>query len=145
MRSKTPSVQRAKRDSFEDQHVQRDGVGNQLTFTDQASKTTTRKYDPVYRLTSVTDALTPAGVTKYAYDPAGNLLSITDANSHVTSFQYDNLNHKVFSGSPGGHGGNVSPTMPSAIAAPKRTLTTRRPPIPTMRYIGCSRKFRIPL
>jgi RHS repeat-associated protein len=86
-------------DTTTDQYAY-DGVGNQLTFTDQAHDTTTRKYDLMNRLKSVTDALTPAGVTQYAYDPSGNLLSITDASSHVTSFQYDNLNHKVLRALP---------------------------------------------
>src|SRR5438132_2107656 len=77
-----------------------DCMGKKLTINDKALNKTTKKYNPVNRLTSVTDALTPAGVTKYAYDPAGNLLSITDANNHVTSFQYDTLNHRVLRALP---------------------------------------------
>jgi len=88
-------------DTTKDQYTY-DGVGNQLTFTDQALNKTTRKYDLVNRLISVTDALTPAGVTQYVYDPAGNLLSTNDANSHITSFQYDSLNHKVLRALPVG-------------------------------------------
>jgi YD repeat-containing protein len=45
-------------------------------------------YDIVNRLSSLIDALTPAGVTKCACDPAGNLTSMTDVDSHVTTFQY---------------------------------------------------------
>jgi YD repeat-containing protein len=99
LRSRLQTVTYPDTPATKDQYTY-DGVGNQLTFTDQALNKTTRKYDVVNRLLSVTDALTPAGVTKYAYDPAGNLLSITDADSHVTSFQYDNLNHRVLRALP---------------------------------------------
>jgi RHS repeat-associated protein len=43
-------------------------------------------------VSSVTDAF--GSITQYGYDPANNLATITDANSHTTSFQYDNLNRR---------------------------------------------------
>jgi len=73
-----------------------DGMGRMLTTTDQAGKITTRAYDDVGRLSSVTDALLPTGnLTRYMYDLAGDLKTIVDANNHTTSFQYDSLNRRM--------------------------------------------------
>src|SRR5205823_13415990 len=56
---------------------------------------TTKSYDAVGRLSSVTDAVLPTGnTTTYAYDLNGNLKTITDAAQHTTSFQYDALNRR---------------------------------------------------
>ena len=57
---------------------------------------TTKSYDAVGRLSSVTDAVLPTGnTTTYAYDLNGNLKTITDANLHATSFLYDNFNRRA--------------------------------------------------
>ncbi len=90
-----------------------DSMGNVLTITDPEDNTTTFTYEATYnRLATITDALTPANVTQFAYndtartttitDPetkqtvihystAGQPTTITDSLSHVTSFAYDAL------------------------------------------------------
>jgi RHS repeat-associated protein len=70
-----------------------DGMGRQLTVTDQASKVTTNTYDAVGRLTSVKDPLNNA--TNYFYDASGNTTFLQDAAGRVTSYQYDKLNRRV--------------------------------------------------
>ncbi len=70
-----------------------DGMGRQLTMTDQASKITTKTYDAVGRLTSVKDALN--NLTNYFYDADGNLIFLQDAAGRVTSYQYDKLNRRA--------------------------------------------------
>lgn len=69
-----------------------DGVGRQLTTTDQAGQVTTKTYDAVGRSLSVKDALT--NLTQYAYDLDGNLIRLTDAANRITTYQYDALNRR---------------------------------------------------
>jgi RHS repeat-associated protein len=70
-------------------------MGRVLTATDQAGKVTTKGYDAVGRLISVSDAIRPtANVTNYFYDLAGNLRFLQDAAGRVTSYQYDTLNRR---------------------------------------------------
>ncbi len=69
-----------------------DGMGRQLTTTDQAGQVTTKTYDAVGRLLSVKDALT--NLTQYAYDLNGNLIRLTDAAGRITAYQYDALNRR---------------------------------------------------
>jgi RHS repeat-associated protein len=73
-----------------------DGMGRQRTSQDQNGKVTTKTYDDVGRLISVTDAITPTGnTTQYQYDLNGNLKTLIDANNHSTQFQYDTMNRRV--------------------------------------------------
>jgi RHS repeat-associated protein len=46
-------------------------------------------YDPLNRLTQVTDALN--GLTAFTYDPNGNLLTVKDARLKTTNYTYDNM------------------------------------------------------
>jgi RHS repeat-associated protein len=46
-------------------------------------------YDPLNRLTKVTDPL--AGITEFTYDPNGNLLTVKDARNNVTEYTYNNM------------------------------------------------------
>ena len=48
---------------------------------------TTFAFDPLNRLTQVTDAA--GGITRYVYDPKGNLVSVTDAKGQTTTFAYN--------------------------------------------------------
>src|SRR5207249_8864140 len=73
-----------------------DGMGRVLTSQDQGGNITTKTYDAVGRLVSVTDAITPTGnITQYQYDLNGNLKTLIDANTHQTQYQYDNLNRRA--------------------------------------------------
>src|SRR5207248_286138 len=83
-----------------------DPMGRVQRSVDQGNNTTTKTYDQVGRLTSLTDACgsnpnPPCSdmtgtvhTTSYTYDLNGNLASIQDANQHTTQFQYDTLNRR---------------------------------------------------
>jgi RHS repeat-associated protein len=64
-----------------------DDVGNLLTLTDANQHTTTYAYDAANHLTSV--AHPAAGTTTYTYDDVANLATRTDANQHTTTYAYD--------------------------------------------------------
>jgi RHS repeat-associated protein len=74
-----------------------DAAGNVILSTDAEGRTTTYEYDDLNRLTSVTDAADPPGVTTYTYlpgccgNPTSLLASVTDANGHTTRFDYDEM------------------------------------------------------
>jgi RHS repeat-associated protein len=73
-----------------------DGMGRQLTTTDQAGMVTTKTYDAVGRLSSVKDAIRPTpNVTNYFYDLTGNLRFLQDAAGRVTAYEYDPLNRRT--------------------------------------------------
>ena len=53
---------------------------------------TTFDYDPLNRLTKITDAL--AGMAQYPYSGVDRLVSVTDPKALVTSYSVDGLNNK---------------------------------------------------
>ncbi len=66
-----------------------DGVGNQLTVTDQNGNTVTTVYDSMNR---VLETIEPLGVTvSNTYDGSGNQETVTDALGHTTTTLYDAL------------------------------------------------------
>ncbi len=82
-------------------------VGNRITATDEAARTTTYQYDAEARLASVS---APAQAkVEYVYDQASNLLKLRvneDANRE-TDYQYDVLNRRTLERFPLGQGGRT--------------------------------------
>ena len=80
---------------------QYDRVGNLITATDPANRSTSTQYNAYGQATKTTDASagsaqTPAGgLTQYGYDPRGNLTSVTDAKGNTHQYQYDKLDRLV--------------------------------------------------
>lgn len=74
-----------------------DAAGNVATVRDENHTTanTTYKYDPVNRLSLVTQKLStaPGGTitTQYAYDLHGNLTTVTDPNGNITTYAFDDF------------------------------------------------------
>ena len=83
----------------------------------------TYAYDPLNRLSSVTDA---SGVTSYSYDPVGNLAGFAYPNGIVTSYGYDPLNRltgmQSTCGAPGSAGPLVCGTGGTALSSYAYTL-----------------------
>lgn len=80
-----------------------DSDGNRLTTTDGESRTVTRTYDLLNRLTSIQDQVNPA--TTFTYDATGDRTQVIDARQRVTDFQYDalgRLTDVIQQGGPGG-------------------------------------------
>lgn len=76
-----------------------------ISQTDANGKFTQYAYDPVGRLTSVTQDAASGGlnlVTQYTYDEVGNRLTQTDANNHTTSYQYDQRGRRTVRALPVG-------------------------------------------
>lgn len=71
-------------------HVFVDNAGNVRVLRDQFRYETSRAYDRLNRLTSVTDAR--GEVTALEYDPNGNLTKITDPRNGITRFAYNSSN-----------------------------------------------------
>ncbi|HEY8154555.1 MAG TPA: DUF6531 domain-containing protein, partial [Myxococcota bacterium] len=65
------------------------------TATDARGRTTSFGWDALRRLTSVTDAATPASTTTFVYDAVGNRTKITDALNRVTNFVYDDADRLI--------------------------------------------------
>jgi len=63
-----------------------DKVGNRVSVTDGNGNATSYTYDPLYELTSATNAF---GTSKYTYDAFGNRLTLTGP-SGTTTYKYDN-------------------------------------------------------
>ncbi len=60
-----------------------------VAYTNQLSNRTYYRYDAALRKIAETNALTPSGVTQFAYDPANDLTNLTDQNNHTTRWGYD--------------------------------------------------------
>lgn len=71
-----------------------DDSGNLLTVrsSNTGGISVDYSYDPMSRLTSVTDNRLVAGTTSYAYDANGNLESVAYPNGVKSSYTYDSLN-----------------------------------------------------
>ncbi len=67
-----------------------DGVGNQITTTDQNGKTTTYAYDTMNRVTTITDP--KSDTVLIGYDSGGNQQTVTDGLGHTTTTLFDALN-----------------------------------------------------
>jgi RHS repeat-associated protein len=65
-----------------------DNDGNALTVTDPDNNLTTRTFDALNRLSTVTDP-SPGGTTTTTYDAHDRPLTVTDPNGNVTSYTYD--------------------------------------------------------
>ncbi len=68
-----------------------------VTLTDAKGNTTVKESDAYGRLVKVTEPATAdhgAGTTTYAYDPLGRLTQVTDARGNVTRIAYDSLGRK---------------------------------------------------
>ncbi len=76
-----------------------DGLGRQLSETDQSGRTTRYVYDALGRLSAVVKPAPEAGgqpvITRYTYDELGNKLTQTDAKGRTTDYSYDNLGRRV--------------------------------------------------
>jgi RHS repeat-associated protein/uncharacterized repeat protein (TIGR01451 family) len=80
-----------------------DAAGNRTSVVDGEEVVTLYQYDELNRLVSVTENYLPGQgsdhqtnvLTSYGYDAVGNHTVITDANSHVTSYAYDELNRLI--------------------------------------------------
>ncbi len=70
-----------------------DPIGNLKIKTDREGRSSYYDYDPLDRLSRVTDPLN--GQTLYSYDARGNLTSLTDAEGQTTYFEYDGNNRLV--------------------------------------------------
>jgi len=84
-----------------------DTIGNRITHNELINGTTTPYgyvYDPLSRLTQVTNTQTSAVLESYSYDALGNRLSKTDASATTTAFIYDLANQltEARQGSPTG-------------------------------------------
>ncbi len=90
-----------------------DANGNLSTVTDAlgSSHKTTYTYDNMDRLATRQDALQHPAET-YQYDKNGNLVQFTDRRNKVTTFQYDNVNRRIFAG----FGAQAGPTYDSTIS-----------------------------
>jgi RHS repeat-associated protein len=74
-----------------------DSDGNINAVTDFNGNTTAYDYDPLNRLTTITQ---PGSVlTSYDYDGHGNLVLVMDAENHETTYTYDDLGRLVSSNS----------------------------------------------
>jgi YD repeat-containing protein len=67
-----------------------DNAGNVRVVRDQFGYETTRSYDRLNRLTSITDALEK--VIAFEYDTNGNLTKISDPKNGITRFAYNSSN-----------------------------------------------------
>ena len=78
-----------------------DANGNWRTVSDAAGNTATRVFDALNRLSTITDANTPAhGVTAFAYDAHDRVTSVTDPNGNTTGFVYDGFGEVIQETSP---------------------------------------------
>ena len=81
-----------------------DNNGNLKTQTQKYDAVTSNDaitsfdYDPLNRLTKITDAL--AGMTQYAYNGVDHLVSVTDPKTLVTSYTVDGLDNQKQQVSP---------------------------------------------
>ncbi|MEP7244893.1 MAG: RHS repeat-associated core domain-containing protein [Gammaproteobacteria bacterium] len=63
-----------------------DDNGNQTAVDEPLSRSTLSQYDPLNRLTAITDAA--GGVTEFGYDASDNLTSVTDVRALQTLYEY---------------------------------------------------------
>jgi len=123
------------------------GVGDLVSTTDEAGKTTTYEYDLAGRLNAVIDPLGRATRSTYdragrqiataqysdtdtllrnvgfGYDAAGNLTSQTDANGHTSTYTFDALNQPRTITVPASSGVSIT-TSAGYDAAGNRTRLT---------------------
>ena len=71
-----------------------DASGNLETFTNSRGKTWTFSYDVNHRLLTITDPLSNVMVTNQ-YDDSGKVWKQWDALSHLTRYDYDEIDHKT--------------------------------------------------
>src|ERR1039458_10038259 len=76
-----------------------DNNGNALTITDPDGNKTQQTFDPLNRISTVTDPA-PGGVTTNTYDQHDRVLTVTDPNANVTSYVYDGFGDKIQTVSP---------------------------------------------
>ena len=76
-----------------------DNNGNARTITDPDGNKTQQSFDPLNRLSTVTDPA-PGGTTTYTYDQHDRILTVTDPNNNVTSYVYDGFGDKIQTLSP---------------------------------------------
>jgi len=80
------------------------GVASVRDENHTSAPNTTYKYDPLRRLSSVTQTLSSAAggaiTTSYSYDNSGNLIAVTDPNGNTTSYVYDDFGAMVSQNSP---------------------------------------------
>jgi YD repeat-containing protein len=76
-----------------------DNNGNALTITDPDGNQKQQSFDPLNRLSTVTDPA-PGGVTTNTYDQHDRVLTVTDPNNNVTSYVYDGFGDKIQTVSP---------------------------------------------
>ena len=76
-----------------------DNNGNALTITDPDGNQKRQSFDPLNRLSTVTDPA-PGGVTTNTYDQHDRVLTVTDPNNNVTSYVYDGFGDKIQTVSP---------------------------------------------
>jgi len=88
-----------------------DSAGRRTHAVDAEGRTTTKAFDRLGRVTSVTGAAyTPPGgstlspKTSYAYDAAGRVIRYTDARGSVWNTEYDALDNRVRVTEPGPNG-----------------------------------------
>jgi YD repeat-containing protein len=76
-----------------------DNNGNAVTITDPDANQKKQTFDPLNRLSTVTDP-PPGGVTTNTYDQHDRILTVTDPNNNVTSYVYDGFGDKIQTVSP---------------------------------------------
>jgi RHS repeat-associated protein len=76
-----------------------DSDGNKLSITDPDGNVTQQSFDPLNRLSTMTDPA-PGKLTTYTYDQHDRILTVTDPNTNTTSNIYDGFGDKIQGVSP---------------------------------------------
>jgi RHS repeat-associated protein len=110
-----------------------DNDGNQTSVAAPLAHNTGQTYDPLNRLSRITDPA--SGVTQFGYDANDNLTSVVDPRSLTTSYSYSGLGDLVSLSSPD----SGSTTNTYDTAGNLGTSTDARGAVATYNYDGLNR------